>query len=106
MKEKVGRKRKITDEQIPHLVAEYARGRGANSIAKEFDVSPCTITKYLKQAGVTLRPAHPVRITTDAMLDIVEEMRARGEPWKRIEAKIGINTCTLMLHRRRRNSNG
>lgn len=99
-------KLKLSNEQVQYATIQYLRGRGGPSIALELGVDPVTLLTALRRHGVTIRPPIPKPITTPEMLDLAENMRAQGLPWKRIEARIGVSTNTLLLHLRRRKRHG
>lgn len=47
--------RRITDVQLQKLVKDYNAGKGTEELAVPFGVTGSTISRWLKEAGVTLR---------------------------------------------------
>jgi transposase-like protein len=52
-----GRRSGITEEQIQQMVVSYQQGLGTKEIAAEHGVNDVTVARYLRLAGVELRPA-------------------------------------------------
>lgn len=94
--------KKLTEKQVEYLLQQYEKGRSTDCIGKELNVHQVTVCNYLHRAGVEVRPAKGVTLTTPEILDLALKMRSEGKLWKQIEAKIGITTSTLLRHIKRR----
>ncbi|MHB8815792.1 MAG: HNH endonuclease [Steroidobacteraceae bacterium] len=54
---KHGRRSGVTDAQIAEMVAAYVGGEGTKALAVRYELTDTTIARYLRQAGVEVRPA-------------------------------------------------
>ena len=52
-----GRRSGVTDVQILEMVGLYAEGVGTKEIALRYGVNDVTIARYLRHAGISIRPA-------------------------------------------------
>lgn len=48
-------KRALTEDQVKKICGFYQAGMTSTKLAEDFDVSPATITRWLKKSGITMR---------------------------------------------------
>lgn len=46
----------FTDADLPHLIAQYQAGDSCATIANRYSVDPATVMRWLRRAGVKMRP--------------------------------------------------
>lgn len=44
----------VKNKNLSSIIKEYQSGIGSYRIAKKYDVNPCTIREWLKQAGIPM----------------------------------------------------
>lgn len=90
--------RRLTPEQIKQLVARYQAGATVYELADEFKCDRTTVSKKLKDAGITLRRTPPTESQIDEMVRLYES----GLSLERTGEKVGFTAHTVLTYLRRR----
>jgi len=78
---------------IDEVVAEYNAGATAAELGLKYDVAPSTITRRLKDAGLTIRPQRRA-VATPPIEEIIARHNA-GQSQTQIAAWAGVSKQTI-----------
>lgn len=89
--------KKFSKKQTAYIVEQYQKGRSSHNIAREMGVTMQTILVYLEEQNVIRRVAGAKKIMTPEMAQAAKDMRAQGNKWAYIAAKLGVSRETVRV---------
>lgn len=87
--------KKFSEKQTAYIVEQYQKGRSSHCIAREMDVTMQTILVYLEEQNIIRRVAGAKKRITKELLDAAIKLRAEGNKWAYVEAKVGVSRETI-----------
>lgn len=81
----------ITPEQVQRVAQRYQEGRTVYELAAELSCHRTTISKTLKQQGITLRRVKP----TDSQIDVMVHLYGNGLSLATIGRQLGFDGMTV-----------
>jgi len=87
--------KKFTEKQTEYIVEQYKKGRSSHCLAREMGVTMQTILIYLEDQNVVRRVAGARKRVTLELVETAQALRAEGNKWAYIEAKVGVSRETL-----------
>jgi len=92
------RARRLTEEQVAKIAAEYESGKNVYEISKSLKVPRTMVSKHLARAGVATRR----RPLTETQIDEAVRLYASGLSLARVSERIGAAPTTIQLRLRER----
>lgn len=85
---------RLSHEQVHRVVLGYQEGRTVYELAAELSCHRTTISKTLKQQGVTLRRVKP----DDSQIDVMVHLYGSGLSLATIGQQLGFDGMTVRKH--------
>lgn len=106
--------RRVSDEQVQEAARRYRAGESAPALATEFGVTTSTLTKYLRNAGVSIEQGEKRRRAwSDEQVDEIVALYGEGFSQRMIAERMGTHQTIIssllrqrLGHRPRRTSAG
>ncbi len=86
--------RRLTAKQVEQLIAGYKAGSTVYQLADEFGCDRTTVSKKLKDAGITLRRTPPAEEQIDEMVRLYES----GLSLERTGERVGFSAHTVLKY--------
>ncbi len=90
--------RRLTADEVQQLVARYQAGATVYELAEEFKCNRTTVSKKLKDAGITLRRTPPTKEQINEMVRLYES----GLSMERTGERVGFTAHTVLKYLRER----
>lgn len=87
------RQRRLTEDEVDRLVADYEAGASAVTLAKRFGVHRTSVTGYLDRRQVKRRITHNKLTTID--LDEVVRLYVKGESLAKVGQVFSVDAATI-----------